>query len=112
AGQLGVAPALIDTYLGQLDVKPKIGTRLISISYTASDPLLAARIANSHVKAYIKRGMELHADTSKDAQEFLETKLIEIKARVEKSETALNKYRRDRGIVSSSLDDEGNKVLL
>src|SRR6185437_12180516 len=92
-GQLGISSASVDDYLEHLDVKPKIGTRLITISYTAPTPQLAARVANAHVRAYITRGMELHADTSKDAQAFLEKKLIEIKARVEKSETALNRYR-------------------
>jgi polysaccharide biosynthesis transport protein len=116
AAESEVPPAVINKYLNGLDVQPKIGTRLITIFYTASDPGLAARIANAHVEAYITRGMELHSAASREAEAFLQKKLIELKSQVEQSEIALNTYRRDHGIVSPTLgdegNDEGNKVVL
>jgi uncharacterized protein involved in exopolysaccharide biosynthesis len=95
----------VDFYLSNLNVKAKAGTRLVSVSFSSSDPVLAARVADAHVSGYIRRGMELYAQAGEDAQRFLQAKLVELKERVEKSEAALNAYRRDRGIVALSLDD-------
>ncbi len=103
----GVAPELIDHYLDDLKIKPEIGTQLFQVSFTLSNPALAARIANAHVDTYIQRGMEIHAQSSEQARRFLEKKLVDLKERVEKSEAALNTYRRDRGIVTFTLDDRG-----
>ena len=103
----GTAPAKveagsIDAYLSRLDVTPVQGTRLVKIAYSSADPELSARIANAHGMAYIRQGLGLYADASGEAQRFLDEKLVELKDRVEKSEAALNNYRRDKGIISLS----------
>jgi succinoglycan biosynthesis transport protein ExoP len=111
-GRLGVPESVIEAYQERLEIKPEIGTRLITVLFTAPDPVAAARIANAHVSAYIKRGMELNADAAQNAQNFLQKRLSELKDRLAKSETALNTYRRDRSIVSSSLDNEAGRLLI
>jgi len=90
----------IEAYLKRLTVKPQTGTRLVTIAFDAPDPTLAARIANAHVRAYVSQGEELRGDTITTARQFLGKKLQEVKDRVEKSEAALNDYRRARGIVA------------
>jgi len=105
---LGVGGDIIDLYNGQLTITPELGTRLFTVAFSSPDPMLAARIANAHVRNYIRRGMEIHAQASDDARQFLEKKLVELKERVEKSEAALNDYRRDRGIVAFTLDDKSS----
>src|SRR5579871_6573455 len=69
--------------------------------------MLSAQIENAHVEAYIRQEMEIHSQTGHDAQEFLEQKLAEIRDKVEKSEAALNDYRRKRGIVTDLNQDPG-----
>jgi succinoglycan biosynthesis transport protein ExoP len=96
----------IDSYLDHLTVKPQTGTRLVAISFSAPEALLAARIANAHVRAYVTQGVELRDQASSTARQFLEQKLQEVKERVEKSEAALNDYRRQRGIVAAPSDDK------
>jgi polysaccharide biosynthesis transport protein len=96
----------IDAYLKHLTVKPQTGTRLVTISFSAPDPMLSARIANAHVRAYVAQGEQLRDEASTTARQFLERKLQEIKERVEKSEAALNDYRRQRGIVAAPSDDK------
>jgi polysaccharide biosynthesis transport protein len=108
---LGVDPALIDAYLGGLSVEPRIGTHLVTVGFSTPDRMLSARIANAHVKAYIRRGIDLHSQASGDAEDFLQKKLLELKERVEKSEAALNAYRRDRGIVTFSLHDTSGVIM-
>jgi capsular exopolysaccharide synthesis family protein len=105
----GVKPELIDAYLNALDVAPIQGTRLVKVGYSSPNPELSARIANAHCMAYIRQGLGLYADASGEAQRYLDQKLVELRERVEKSEIALNNYRREKGILA--LSGRGNIVV-
>jgi polysaccharide biosynthesis transport protein len=102
-------PDPVDTYLSLLDVQPVQRTQLVNIAFQAPSAELSALVANAHAQAYIRRGVELRTRTHEEAQSFLEDKLVELKERVEKSEAALNRYRRDKGIIS--LDEKENTVV-
>lgn len=104
----GVKPELVDTYSGMLAITPVLYSRLVKISLNTLDPELSARVANAHADAYIRQGLKFRTQANRDAQAFLEKKLGELRVRVEASEGALNRYRRDKGIVS--LDDKENIV--
>jgi polysaccharide biosynthesis transport protein len=108
---LGADPPLIDAYLGALSVQPRIGTHLVTVGFSTPDRVLSERIANAHVKAYIRRGIDLHSQASSAAQDFLQKKLLDLKERLEESEAALNAYRRDRGIVTFSLHDSSGIIM-
>lgn len=110
-GGAAIQAEIVKGYLDDLDIHPEPGTRLVTVAFTTPDPVLSARIVNAHIQAYIARGTELRAQASESAESFLEQKLIEIKARVEKSEAALNTYRRQRGIVADSSDDKTKVVM-
>ena len=100
----------VDAYLARLTIKPETGTRLVTISFSAPDPLLAARIANAHVRAYVDQGAEVRDQASSSARQFLEVKLQQIKQRVEKAEAALNDYRHQQGIIADPSNDK-SRVL-
>ncbi len=104
--EFGVKPQLIDTYQNSLTIRPEFGTRLVMVAFSSPDPVLAANVANAHVEAYILQGSERQAQSSEAQQQFLEKKLVELEKRIEKSESALNDYRRKRGIVVFSLDNK------
>jgi succinoglycan biosynthesis transport protein ExoP len=105
-GAYGVAPAALKAYLARLTVEPVRGTRLVLVRFTTPDRELSARIANAHVQTYIRQGLELHAQTGKNVEEFLQVKLVELRDKVEKSEATLNAYRRSRGIVTLEADEQ------
>ncbi|HTW89489.1 MAG TPA: polysaccharide biosynthesis tyrosine autokinase [Candidatus Binataceae bacterium] len=108
AGTEGVRPRVIDAYLKRLTIRPEPGTSLVTVAFSAPNPVLSARIVNAHVQAYIARGTELHAEASETAVKYLQAKLTELQGRVEKSEANLNAYRRQRGIVTDSSTDDDN----
>lgn len=105
ADTLGVPPQTIDSYLDKLAIQAQRGTRLVVVGFTTPDAALSARIANAHVQTYIRRGLEMHAEAGHIAEEFLQQKQVEVKEKVERSEAALNKYRKDRGIVTLQSKD-------
>lgn len=108
AGTQGIRPRVIDAYLKRLTIRPEPGTSLVTVAFSAPDPVLSARIVNAHVQAYIDRGTELHAEASETAVKYLQAKLTELQGRVEKSEANLNAYRRQRGIVTDSSTNDDN----
>jgi uncharacterized protein involved in exopolysaccharide biosynthesis len=97
---------LVDQYLNFLGIHPVTDSRLIRLYYSSSDPVLAARVANAHARAYIAQGLELRTRANDEARRFLEGRLNELRSRLERAEAALNHYRREQGIVS--LDSKEN----
>ena len=107
---LGVDIDLIEQYLEEmLEVQPVRQTRLVKVAFHSSDPNISSRVANAHATVYIRKGLEMRSQTSEEAEQFLEEKLVELKERIEKSEAALNQYRRDKGVIS--LDEKENIVV-
>ncbi|MGH7887981.1 MAG: polysaccharide biosynthesis tyrosine autokinase, partial [Candidatus Binatia bacterium] len=102
-------PGLIGSYLSMLSVTPVQGTSLVRSGFSTADPKLSARLANLHSATYTKYGIETRAKANRHALNFLQHKLLDLKARVEKSEAALNRYRKDKGIIS--MDDKENLVV-
>ncbi|MGE5215452.1 MAG: GumC family protein [Chloroflexota bacterium] len=105
----GVDSGLINAYERMLDIDPIKRSRLVDIAVTTPDPALSAAIANAHAKAFIQQGIQLRSRANEGARNFLESKLAELKQRVQNSEEALNQFRRSKGIIS--LDDKENIVV-
>jgi polysaccharide biosynthesis transport protein len=105
----GVASEHIDAYKEMLEIKPVKLSRLVMIGFNTPDPVLSAHIANAHARAYVQQGIRLRGQANQDARTFLESKLAELKQRVEKSEHALNVFRRGKGIIS--LSEKENTVV-
>ena len=107
--ELGVDPRLIDLYLDLLEIEPVKNSRLVKIRFSTHEPVLSAQIANAHASAYINEGMQNRYHATSEAQQFLESKLGELKQKVESTEAALNKYRAEHHILS--LDGRENLVV-
>jgi capsular exopolysaccharide synthesis family protein len=103
---------LVDRYLGGLKVHLPEDSELATVSFTSSNPELSARIANAHVREFIRQGVDLNAQASDEAARFLEKELGEIKRRLEQSELALNNYRRDMGIIPGLISLNGNQDVV
>jgi succinoglycan biosynthesis transport protein ExoP len=108
--EYSVDPALIDRYLGLLEVEPLFATRLVTVSFSSPDPSLAARIANAHVHDFVRQELEIRSSAQRAAEEFLKSQLTAIGKRVQQAEAALNAYRQDHGVLSFDVDDS-NKVV-
>lgn len=109
--RFGVTTAAIGNYLSHLEVLPENGTRLVKVSFNSPDPVLAAKIVNTHVSEFLTTSQQIRAQAGRAARAFLEKELVRIKAQVEKSEAALNDYRDRTGILSfGEKDQESNEV--
>jgi succinoglycan biosynthesis transport protein ExoP len=99
----------IDGFLAQLTVSPVKGSRLVDVTYTSTDPALAATIVNGLATTYIEQNLEFKFLASKEASDWLGERLAEQRKKVEASERALQAYREQTDAVS--LEDRQNIVV-
>ncbi len=107
-----VPRALVHEYLGMLKVTPVPDTNLLKIGFATHDPRLSAELANAHVEGYEHQQNEIRYHQSEEAQLFLQGKLIDIKEQLEKSEAALNDYRRRKGIIPGLISLDGKNAVV
>jgi len=108
----GVPGGLINAYLDGLRITPIADTDLVTIEYVSTDRTLAAKLANAHAHGYIRLGIELRSQSNEEAENFLKERLGELKDSLEKSEVALNDYRRARGIIPGLMSLDGKETVV
>ena len=93
-------PALIDIVLRNLTSEAPQLSNVMRIRYTATDPGVAASLANGVATALIEYNLALRVKPFQDAAEWLSARLVDSKAKVEESEKLLQRYREGTGVVS------------
>ncbi|AMK26090.1 GumC family protein [Sphingobium sp. TKS] len=92
-----------------LDISPIRGSRLIDIKYTSRKPEISARIANEWAQQFISSTMDRQFAATADARKFLETRLAQLRHKLEQSERDVVSYANNKGIVTldATRDPEG-----
>lgn len=84
-----------------LSVEPVRLSQLIKLSFEAKDRDLAAAVANAVAAAYIEQEMETRTTVTKDAGQWINQRMVELKAKLDTSEKALQAYREREGLIDS-----------
>lgn len=93
---------VVDSLLGSLDVTRQRLTYVINLSVTSEQPAKAARIANAYADTYILDQLEAKFDATRQANEWLSRRLGELRQQVQDSERAVEIFRSEQGLESSS----------
>ena len=109
---LHASAGAVSAYLGGLRITPVPDTDLVKVGYVSPNPGLAAELANAHAHAYIRQGISLHSQANEEAGRFLKERLADLKEKLEKSEVALNNYRRDKGIIPGLISLDGKETVV
>jgi succinoglycan biosynthesis transport protein ExoP len=91
-------PEILGAFVGSLSVKRVPNTRLLDVTFESTDPQLAARVLNAHLKTFIDDNFQSHYDATEQASNWLRGKLETLRIDVEKSEDARLKYERENQI--------------
>lgn len=91
---------IIETLLEHISISPIRGSALIEISYSSYDPQMSAQIANAWAEEFIAQSISRKFDSTAEARSFLETRLADLRSRVEESERALVDFATSRNIVT------------
>jgi capsular exopolysaccharide synthesis family protein len=84
-------------------------TRLIDISFSHTDPQIAAKIVNAVTNAYVLSNLERKTETNATAGDFLQRRVAELQSQIRNGEERLNNYAKDHQILS--LDANQNTVV-
>ena len=87
-------PPALGPYLGGLSIAQVPDTRLLDVTYTSTDPKLAALIVNTHINNFIEQNFRSRYEATTQASNWLAGQLDELKAKVETSEDARINYER------------------
>ena len=91
---------LVSSFLNRARVSPIRNSRLVDVSIEASDPVLAARMANELVRTYIDQNLETKLSAAKDAVKWLNDRIDEERKKVEEAETAFLTYKREHQVIT------------
>ena len=91
------AVALLNNFLNGLLVESEDKSRLISISFTSTDPSKAALIANKLVDEYMQSQLETKSEGARRAAEWLEARLAELGGTVKSLEQSVQRQRAESG---------------
>lgn len=100
---------IVNTFQGRYDVSVGRQSRVVSVSFDAYNPKLAAEVANSVAAEYITWSMESRLQGLGTTREFLTKRVGEAREELRKSEESYSRYLTDRRIIS--LDERGNIAL-
>jgi polysaccharide biosynthesis transport protein len=104
-----VEPGLIARYGQFLEVKPIQKTRLVQIVFSTPDRALSQLLANAHARSFIQLSLENRFALTKEARDFLDSKNVELKQKLERSEDTLNRFRQTHGVVSM---EKGENIVV
>ncbi len=90
---------LADAFRSGLTVIPSETSRLVTISYISTDPEMAAIAANATAEAYILDQIENKGDVTARASRWIDERVKELRDRVVESETKLEQYRAQTGLL-------------
>jgi succinoglycan biosynthesis transport protein ExoP len=91
---------VVDAFLGRVRVQPVRNSRLVSVSFEAFRPELAAQAANALSKAYIQQALDLRSGTSAEAGEWLGTQIAEQRKKVDELTARMRSVEQQDGIVN------------
>ena len=100
---------LINNFLGAVHVEPVRGSRLYNVSVESSDPVFAARAADTLVEEYVKSNFERRTEATAKSLQFLADEIQKQQKKVEDSERAMAQYRETNNALS--LEDRQNTVV-
>jgi uncharacterized protein involved in exopolysaccharide biosynthesis/Mrp family chromosome partitioning ATPase len=97
---------VVDWYLSRVEVISVPDSSLVDISFSDFSPEMAARIANAHTRAFIKKDADTKQLTSQNALDWLKAQLREHKIKTMASQSVINNYTYQQ-LKSLSISDEG-----
>lgn len=101
AGPAAERERVIASLRTNLDVDLPRNSRVMSLTFEARDPRVAADVANAFAQVFIAANLQRKFSSSAYARDFLAGQLVEAKTKLERSERELNAYLRAAGLIAA-----------
>jgi succinoglycan biosynthesis transport protein ExoP len=104
-GQLPSRQIQVEQLIKQVKIVGVRESRIANINVRDKDPERAAKIANTFADTYIERNLDYKLDGARSASSWLGEQTVDLRKRLEDSELALYKFKRDHNLLDLGLDD-------
>ncbi|RYZ08858.1 MAG: polysaccharide biosynthesis tyrosine autokinase [Myxococcales bacterium] len=94
----------------RLSVEQVKDSQLAKVSYQDADPQRAQRVLGTLVDVYAQHNLDQALDAMGVAADWLGSQVATLKTDLESSELALHDYKKDKNILSVSMDDQSNML--
>lgn len=84
-----------------LSIEPVLRSQIVKISFDSKDKELTAEVANAVADFYIENDLESRSEMTQKANSWLTQRLEGLRAKLDKSEKALQLYREQENIIDS-----------
>jgi exopolysaccharide transport family protein len=93
---------VVDTVRDRLEIRRVGMTYVMGVSFTSPNPQKAARIANAFAENYLLEQLQAKFEATRQANEWLNSRLAEIRTEVIQAEAAVEQYRNSNNLLSAS----------
>jgi succinoglycan biosynthesis transport protein ExoP len=100
----------VDILQRRLVVEMMKESRLAVLKYEDADPERTQRIVAAIADTYVQRNLDDAAQSNFSAADWLHEQLGSLKEQLETSEMRLHEYKKDKNILSLSMDDQTNML--
>lgn len=102
----------VDILLGSVDVVPIRSSSLVDVIVTTPDPQLSTDIANAWGESFIRMNLDRRYEATGYARDFLETRLEQLRQRLEESERELVNYASAQNIINleQNIDSQNGRT--
>ena len=94
----------INRFRESLNISPVVKTKLVSIKYESSDPKYSAIVANAVANQYIENASDQRRLRTKEASEWMDSRIQELKIKLDDSEGALLSFKKANGLIDLNGD--------
>ena len=91
--------AAADALRGGLQVDLPMNSRVLSISYSDTDPQLAARVANAYTAKFLADNVERSVEANSYARQYLETEIAQVREKLRVAEEQAIQYARANRLI-------------
>ncbi len=91
---------------GRIKVEPVKDSRIVAIKIEDTDPERAAILANAVAQAYMAANLERRTEGNKDAAEWLQDQLSDLRTKLSTSELALFNFKRENDLIYTTLENK------
>jgi capsular exopolysaccharide synthesis family protein len=112
---------LLTAFSARLTISPVRKTQLVNISFESEDPKFAAKVANAVGEVYIENHMTAKMGVTQKAAGWLNTRLSDLRIRLDESEGKLQAYREKEnlidvegvvGLLTKELEQTANQLVV
>lgn len=84
----------------KLSIAPVRFSQLIKVSYESTSPEMSAIVTNAVINAYIQLEEERKIEKTKQAQEWNNTRMAELKEKITQQKADIDKFLKDSGLIT------------